>query len=196
MLDSVDISIYSNFKILPEETQTSLLLLNKKYKNTKILVNMMPELLKIFPNSHLQIVGDGEDLVNIKSAITLGNLGKSVELTGKITDEELRLRYSSCDIYVSASQFEVCPVPTLEAMACGKPLLLYSIEPHKEIVEVSGAGSTFSSFEPAEIVKKIEEVYRNKITYSKSALLFAESHSWAEICKQISNIYDEISIVK
>lgn len=165
----------------------------RKYKNTKVLVNLMPKLLQTFPNAHLQIIGDGEDFANLKSSVKQHDLDKHIELTGKITDDELRLRYSSCDIYISASQFEVCPVPTLEAMACGKPLLLYEIEPHREIVNISNAGSTFSSFEPSEIVKKIAEVYKNKTMYSKSALLFAESHSWMEICKQVSNIYDQLT---
>lgn len=165
----------------------------RKYKNTKVLVSMMPKLLEIFPKAHLQIIGDGEDLKNLKSMVKQGNLEKHVEVTGKITDEGLRLRYSSCDIYISASGLEACPLPTLEAMACGKPLLLYAIEPHKEIVEVSSAGTTFSSFEASEITKKISEVYKNKTSYSKSALQFAESHNWSEICKQISKIYDQLT---
>jgi len=81
--------------------------------------------------------------MNIGQVIKVGkiiiekNLENKVELTGRIKDDELKLRYSSCDLYISASTFEVCPVPTLEAMACGKPLVLYSIQPHEEIIKNS-----------------------------------------------------------
>ena len=78
-----------------------------------------------------------------KDELTI-KLEKNVELTGRIDSDELKFRYSSCDVYVSASTFEVCPVPTLEAMACGKPLVLFDIEPHREMIEISNAGKIFS----------------------------------------------------
>ena len=173
-----------------------------QYKNTKVLVNIMPELLKIFPNSHLQIVGDGEDLVNIKSAITLGNLGKSVELTGKITDEELRLRYSSCDIYISASEFEVCPVPTLEAMACGVPVVCMEDSPkNREYVEESGFGKVV--YPNKEEIKRAVEEIKNEVeithtyynsencSYSQRQVDFWEEFTKESLDENLNKISDD-----
>jgi len=163
----------------------------RHYKNSPILVSVMPSLLKKYPNSHLQIVGDGEDLQKLINLVKEKNLQKHVEIIGKISNEELKLRYSSCDMYISASTFEVCPVPTLEAMACGKPLLLYSIEPHVEMINVSNAGMIFSSFNHDEICEKIEEVYKKKKNYKTAARKFAEEHNWPTICKQVAALYEE-----
>ena len=164
-----------------------------KYKNAGILINAMNEILKKFPNAHLQIVGDGEDVPNLKNLINKHNLHDNIELTGKIDNEELRLRYSSCDIYLSASTFEVCPVPTLEAMSCGKPLVLFNINPHKEIVESSSAGVLFSNLSEKEISRQIVKVIKKKEYYSKNARIFAEKHDWKSICLQVAKIYEEIS---
>jgi len=164
----------------------------REYKKTPLLVESMPEILQKYPDAHLQIVGDGEDFLRLKELIKKKNLESKVELTGKINDEELRLRYSSCDLYLSASTFEVCPVPTLEAMACGKPLVLYDIESHKEMVDVSKAGMVFSLIGNSTIANKIDEVYKNKITFGHAARKFAENHDWSSVCKQISEIYDQI----
>lgn len=164
-----------------------------KYKNAGILVSAMPEILKIFPKSNLQIVGGGEDVPNLEKLIKKLNLEQKVELCGKINNEELRLRYSSCDIYISASSFEVCPVPTLEAMSSGKPLVLYNIEPHKEIIELSKAGVLFQKFDNKEICKKIEEIYNNKKKFSEIARNFALKYDWKVICKQMSKIFEDIS---
>jgi len=100
----------------------------RKYKKTVDLINAMPELLKTYPKAHLQIVGNGEDFSRLQNIIKKKNLEKNIEMTGRIDDEELRLRYASCDMYVSASTNEHCPVPTFEAMACGKPLVLSELE--------------------------------------------------------------------
>jgi len=164
-----------------------------KYKNADILIEAMPEILKKFPNAHLQIVGTGEEVPRLKNLILNTKLENKVELTGKIDNDELRLRYSSCDIYVSASTFEVCPIPTLEAMASGKPLVLYDIKSHKEIIESSAAGVVFSSFNKNEICKQIVQVLNNKKQFSLAARNFAEKHDWKNICKQMAKIYDEFS---
>ncbi len=162
----------------------------RSYKKSKFLVTSMSTILKKFPKTHLQIVGDGEDLSELKSLIDKENLNQFIELTGKITDEELRLRYSSCDLYVSASTFEVCPVPTLEAMACGKPLILYGIEPHREIINNSGAGVIFSKHDASELCEKIEQILAQKEDFGNSAKIFAQKVSWSNICKQLSQIYE------
>ena len=159
----------------------------RSYKRANFLINHIPELLDKFPNVHLQIVGTGEEFKNLKKLVQEKDLQKNVELTGKIPDDELKLRYSSCDVYVSASTFEVCPVPTLEAMACGKPLLLYDIEPHDEIVKISHAGLIFYD----DFVSKLSQVYIDKDYYSKNALNFAKTIDWEIICKKTAKIYEE-----
>ena len=164
-----------------------------KYKNAGVLIHAIPEILLQFPNAHLQIVGDGEDVPKLKNLIKKLNLEEKVELTGKVTNEELRLRYSSCDVYLSASNFEVCPVPTLEAMSCGKPLVLYDINPHREIIELSSAGVLFSKLNKKEISTQIKEVIENKEKYSNNAIIFAKEHDWKNISLQVAKIYEEIS---
>jgi len=159
----------------------------RSYKRADVLVNYVPNLLKNFPEVHLQIVGKGEEFDNLKKIIYEKKLQNHVELTGKISNDELKLRYSSCDVYVSASTFEVCPVPTLEAMACGKPILLFDIEPHNEIVNISHAGKIFHD---ANFISKLLEVIKNKNEYSKNAQNFAKSIDWENICKQIAKIYE------
>ena len=161
----------------------------RSYKKAEILVNAMSLISKKFPNSHLQIVGTGEELINLKNLVKSRHLTEFVELTGKISDDELRMRYSSSDIYISASTFEVCPVPTLEAMSCGNCLVLYSIPPHEEIIEESKAGLTFTSFDANEICDIVQKVYDNISKFSESALSFIKNLDWQKISLSLSKIY-------
>jgi len=165
----------------------------REYKKTSFLLNAMPKLLKKYPNLHLQVIGTGEEFENLKTLVKKLNLEKSVELTGKIDDEELRFRYASSDIYVSASQFEVCPVPTLEAMSCGKPLLLCDIEPHSEIIENSNAGTLFHFPEIDNFITSFDEVFGNKEQFSKNAIEFTKNVDWNIICKKTADIYENLN---
>lgn len=165
----------------------------RKYKNAKILILTMPKLLKIFPDAHLQIIGDGDEFENLKILVQEKKLESSVELTGKITNgEELRLRYASCDLYISASSLEACPVSPFEAMSCGKPLVLYGISPHVEIIDASKAGLIFNSLNDDDICKTIQKVFENQTSFGKEARSFALKNNWLSISKKLLNLYEEL----
>ena len=95
-------------------------------------------------------------------------------------------------MYISASTFEVCPVPTLEAMACGKPLVLSDIEPHKEMVSISNAGKIFSKSNPEEILLAISEVFQDKNNLGNLGREFTELHDWSIISKQMAKIFESL----
>tara|TARA_Y100001936_G_scaffold2216_1_gene2142 strand:+ start:30061 stop:31095 length:1035 start_codon:yes stop_codon:yes gene_type:complete len=163
----------------------------RKYKKVEILINSIPSLLKKYPNIHLQIIGEGKNFDALKNMIQQKNLEENIELLGKKEHDDLKFYYSSCDIYISASTFEVCPVPPIEAMACGKPLLLFDIEPHVEIINASKAGKIFSTTNPDEITKLVSDILENRNILEHNARKFGEQHSWSLIGKQLSRIYEE-----
>ena len=164
----------------------------RPYKKTIKLLEAMREIIKFFPNAHLKIVGDGEDYSKSKDFIKINSLENHVELAGKISQSDLPKWYSTCDIYVSASTFEVCPVPPLEAMSCGKPVVLFDIEPHREILERSKSGEIFSNYPKDDFLTKIKQVYENKEKLGTIARNFAVSQDWSEISKKLSTIYQKL----
>jgi len=164
----------------------------RSYKKASLLIKYMPKLLKKYPNAHLQIVGDGEEKPSLDNLVKKLKLEKTIELTGRVENDELKIRYSSCDVYVSASTFEVCPVPTLEAMACGKPLVLFDIEPHREIINISNAGKIFSFEKNSDFLEILDEVYKNKDSFKKNALTFAKSHDWKSITSQLIEDFEKL----
>lgn len=162
----------------------------RKYKKTKTLIESMPEILNEFPDAHLQIIGDGEDFLSLNNLIKEKKLNTKISLEGYIPHNDLKFYYSSCDLYMSASTFEVCPVPTLEAMACGKPLVLFDNEPHTEIISGSSAGKLFSS--PNDIPKVVKSVLENKNLLGNMARKFSVEHDWKKIAEKISQIYEKL----
>jgi glycosyltransferase involved in cell wall biosynthesis len=164
-----------------------------RHKNLTRIIEEMPQIIQDFPDVHLQIVGDGEGYGEIKESIDRHKLRDHVELTGKITDtEELRLRYSSCDIYLSASMIEAHPVPLLEAMACGKPVLVSGIPPHVEAVRSSNAGRIFSFEDRCGIRKGILNILNEFNRFASNARGFAEKNDWSHVCMRVSGVYDEL----
>ena len=193
--NGVDTNLFNhNLPALHKKGTPQLLFVSglRKYKKTRILIESMPLILEKFPDAHLQIVGEGEDYTVLEDIIKEKKLDDRVELTGKIENDELRFYYSSCDLYISASTFEVCPVPTLEAMACGKPLVLSNIEPHKEMINASKAGKIFSKSNPEEILTVVSEVFQDQKNLGILGRKFTEVHDWSVISKQMAKIFESV----
>lgn len=169
-----------------------LLFVGKLYhhKNVVSLIRSIPRIKEKFPSVHLQIVGDGNEFNNLKKEIKQKNLENNVELVGSLSSDELRFRYSSCDAYLSSSQKEAFALSILEAMACGKPVLLSNIEAHKEIITASNAGLVFNDI--VEIKDKLSKLYDNHHTFSTAARDFAQKHDWSIIAKKFEQIYNEV----
>lgn len=171
-----------------------LLFVGKLYshKNVGLLIDLMDLILNSYPSCHLQIVGDGDDYKFLSNKIKQKNLEDKVELVGKLDPQELRFRYASCDVYVSASCLETFDIPVLEAMSCGKPVLISDIPAHQEILHKSKAGLTFSLSNKSDFINKLRKVYDKKQVFGNAGRNFAMIHNWQTTCKKVAEIYEQI----
>ena len=80
----------------------------------------------------LLFIGDGVLKEKCKS-LTMGS--DVIYIIGQVNNVADYL--CAADYYVSSSQAEGFPLAVLEAMACGLPILLSDIEPHKEILNLA-----------------------------------------------------------
>src|SRR5262249_33604480 len=77
--------------------------------------------------------------------IDSAKLGDRLCLTGYLGDDELRALYSACSVMVYPALYEGAGLPTLEAMACGAPVITTNTP---AIVEMVGDKARF--FSPAD----------------------------------------------
>ncbi len=171
-----------------------LLFVGNMHKTKKLyrLIELMNVLVDELPNSHLIIVGNGEEFSNLKKMTENLNLQEKIMFAGRISGEELVDYYCSSDIYVSTSENEANPLPPKEAMACGKPAVLSDIPQHQEIVKGSNAGSCFSNKDTKDFKNKIKYVSENLESFSTNARNYAYKHDWNTKCKQIADIYEDL----
>tara|TARA_B100000029_G_scaffold440670_1_gene457960 strand:- start:1349 stop:2377 length:1029 start_codon:yes stop_codon:yes gene_type:complete len=164
----------------------------RKYKQIDILIHAVRTMIKSFPDLHLQIIGDGEEFRNLQRTINTMKLNEHIQLIGEVNRNQLKNYYKSCDVYISASSFEVCPVPPIEAMSCGKPLLLYNVEPHQELIENSSAGILFNELTPEEILSKLRNLLKEQNQLSQNAKNYAIKNDWSELTNQLVSLYEKL----
>jgi glycosyltransferase involved in cell wall biosynthesis len=86
-------------------------------------------------SSRLVLIGDGPLRAQLEGRAREFGLADQVEFTGLIPRELVFQHLLNADLFVSTSRGEGLPVSVLEAMACGCPVLLSDIPPHREIAE-------------------------------------------------------------
>lgn len=124
---------------------------------------------------HLSFIGDGPLMDRLQTFVREHDLEDGVSFTGLITRDAVFHQLLEADLFLSASFGEGLPVAALEAMACGCPVVLSDIEPHREITD----GLHFVRLiEPNDVEGFAEEIRRYRMMTS------AERDEIGEACRR------------
>jgi len=86
-------------------------------------------------DTKLTFLGEGSLRPVLMQTVERLGLQQKVQLTGMIARDKVFEYFTRADLFVSASWGEGLPVAVMEAMACGRPVVLSDIPPHREIAE-------------------------------------------------------------
>lgn len=143
-------------------------------KNRRYLVEAIKDL-----DVELLIIGDGPQLDEINQLVSSLNIGEKVKIIKKIPNEELAQYYVASDIFaLPMNNLDGIPIPFLEAMACGLPVV--STKHSDSYSEITDNAVVFVDNKPEEFHRVFKEIL-SKPDYKKQL----ENKS-LEITKMIS----------
>ena len=109
-------------------------------KGLRYLIEAMPEVLKEHPKTRLLITGKGKFKDRHIQEVKKLGLEDNIMFPGFVPEEEMPNLYSSADIFVLPSLWEVFPIAMLEALASGAPLMASDAGGNAEMIEQDGNG--------------------------------------------------------
>lgn len=115
-----------------------------------------------------------------------------ISFTGYVSDDDLRALYSSCKVSVYPSLYEGFGLPTLEAMACGAPVITSRIPVMIETVEKSAR-----LVEPTNVGQLTEALIElltdenSRQHFSASGLQRAAVFSWERTARKTLEVYQQ-----
>lgn len=118
----------------------------------------------------------------------------SIRLLGQV--ENVRDYLRAADYFVSASLSEGLPMATLEALACGLPVCLSSIQAHEDILSLGRqAGVTFAPGDPQALARAVDLlVATSGEGRSTAALELAKGHFTARVMSsRYQMLYERIA---
>ena len=88
-------------------------------KGVDLLVDIIPEVIRKYPNVNFIIGGDGPKLDLLKQLREKYNLGDRMELLGRVEHKHVRNVFCRGDIFLNTSLTEAFCIAILEAASCG-----------------------------------------------------------------------------
>lgn len=161
-------------------------------KNIDFSIRIISELIKRGIKCNLDIVGDGVEKEKITTYINDNNLSDSVNLLGKINNnEEMQKIYQNHDIFIMPSSGETFGLVYIEALSQSLPII-YSVGTgvygfFKE--GTVGYGVIVGDVEDS--INKIKKIIKNYDIISKRCSEEVCSFDWNKISNKILKIYEE-----
>jgi 1,2-diacylglycerol 3-alpha-glucosyltransferase len=111
-------------------------------KRLEVLINAVKHLNR--QDIQFVIAGNGSKLKYLKKMCYELNLGDRVVFTGFVPNEDLPSLLNSIDVFAMPSEAELLSIATIQAMACGKPILAANAVALPELVTDGVNGYLFS----------------------------------------------------
>ena len=143
----------------------------------------LDELIEFFNeiDGTLIIAGEGRDEKRLKEKAS-----ENIVFKEFIDREKLPEFYSGLDVFVTGSESDTLSLTTLEASACGTPVLAPDVHPFTETITENG--ERFRPGDSQDFAKKFEEVTSNEYSPREVVNRFSMEKSLDELVK----LYEEI----
>lgn len=133
-----------------------------KDKNVSILIKSMKRIVSSCPDAILIIVGKKErEYNNLKKLSEKIGLKDKIFFLGRVELNDLVNAYNSCDLFCLPSICELEGMVVLEAMACGKPIVVSNSPETASKYFVKGNGFVFNLDSFEDLSNKILKILSN-----------------------------------
>jgi len=159
-------------------------------KNHDCIIKAIKEL-----DIHLMIIGSGEEKESLLALVSELNLEKKIIFKNSVPNSEIQDYYKTADIFVLAYDPEVegVPIPVLEAMASGLPIII--TKPVPDLSDGLEGSVLFAELNSKDFATKIKKLLEDKDfaeNLSQSALIKSRDFDGETTENRESEIYKEL----
>lgn len=161
-------------------------------KGVQHIINIMPKIIKIYPDVVFLIAGDGPLRDELYRSVINKDLQKYVSFEGLIPNDMLRFYYNLTDVFVLPSYSEGTPNVMQEALACNTPSVGTNVGGIPDILS-DGVGLLVSPKDEDELFNAIKKILSGnfEINQVKRKRLLHE-RSMENVGRELKKIYEEI----
>jgi phosphatidylinositol alpha-1,6-mannosyltransferase len=135
---------------------------SERYKGADDLIVAVAQLRPKFPNLHLVLIGQGDDLVRLQTLAAEVSATDTVHFIQGISREGLAACYARADIFALPSTGEGFGLVFLEAMAFGKPIVAAAAGGATDLVENDVNGLLVPANNPEQLANALARLLNDE----------------------------------
>jgi glycosyltransferase involved in cell wall biosynthesis len=172
--------------------------MSERRKNVDMVIRALARLKDVHEFQYA-VVGDGPLRPALEQLARALGVSERVTFVGSCSDETLRERLLSSDLFIltssaSRTSVEGFGIVYLEANACGVPVLAARVGGAIEAVDAGRSGMFVDAITPDGLTDALDKFLSGKISFdSESCRAFARQFSWPTILDRILHGYSEIA---
>ena len=153
----------------------------KYYKSVDVLIKAFKKVKEKIPMAKLVIAGSGEEEIKLKSLVNKLELESSVEFKGRVSDKDKTRLLQEAWVLVNPSIMEGWGITTIEANACGTPVIASDVPGLRDSVRNRQTGYLVQQGNANEFYERIINIISNKEWREKMGLegvIWAQNFDW------------------
>jgi glycosyltransferase involved in cell wall biosynthesis len=165
------------------------------HKGVFTLLEAFEQVARVLPGSRLLIAGSGPAEGEVRARIARMSAGERVTCLGRIPRDQVGAVLRRCTIYCLPSHGEPFGMSALEAMACGRPLVVSDAGGLRHLVDESG-GRKFPAGDSATLAKALIEILSSPAlqqamgTHNRRRV--EESFTWEQVVRRLESVYQSV----
>jgi len=169
------------------------------YEGLSLLLDALPEIVRIKPRARVLLVGGGPQERALKDQANRLGIADKVVFTGRVPHEQIDRYYDLADVLVYPRLSMrltdlVTPLKPLEAMAQGQLVLASDVGGHRELVRDGVNGFLFRAGSPDALVAKVLDILAHPERWPEikgAGRHFVESErNWRKSVSRYRTVYD------
>lgn len=140
----------------------------ERYKGFDEVIEVMPSLLRRFPDLKYLVVGEGDDRPRLEAKAENYGVAAHVVFAGEISELEKVAHYNLADAYVMPSTGEGFGIVLIEAAACGLPVIGSRADGSREALRNGLLGRLVDPRNPEELIEAATAILKNSASRSRA----------------------------
>ena len=163
----------------------------KAYKSIDVLIKAFKKVLVTVPTAQLVIAGDGEEKETLHALAEELGLKANVKFLGKISEAEKLAWFQKAWVFVNPSMMEGWGITTIEANACGVPVVASDIPGLRDSVQNPHTGFLVPYGDTEALARKIALLCTDAAAREKmgsAGLAWAQNFGWNSAAEKFLKI--------
>jgi phosphatidylinositol alpha-mannosyltransferase len=169
--------------------------LDEGRKGLAVLLEALPELVRLEPDVRLLVAGPG-DAGDVRAAVPR-SLRDRVELLGLVSDEDKPRVFTSGHVYCAPNTHgESFGIVLVEAMAAGTPVVASDLEAFRRVLQDGRAGVLVPVRDPGALAQALGDLLHDesrRTSLAATARVAVEAYDWRTVTGQVVAVYETVT---